>query len=488
MAKKIPSDAEQTGAKLYIESTLLRIAGALFCHDAKRAPLQTQEIELNRGSMEKHISIRPDPKLGQPGPLAHKIFVALIKKHSDYGRPVAKEIHFTRREIGRLIGRKHWGGRDSEQLARALHEIHYTFVKTHFKTAGGAFAEHSFSVFPEILIERREFASDPIEACTITLAQPIISSLVDEHFTCLNHSMMQDFGTIGQALYMRTFFHFANLYNGVNGSQLSLQKRYDDICRDWLGGLSVHRQKSTIVRNQLGPHLDKLVAAGFLASFDLEKAKRDSGFVVTFRPGHAFFDDFDRFYRRGARTTSPAVTSSQETKEPLRFAYLFAEKRTGLPVSSIAYVNSKDVETARQMLTEISIEDAAAFVDFALAAAKNTNFDVQTLGGLRQYLALFKSRQTSEISIREKTADWQRVETLKNAYESYRRQEAEALFATLPAEERQAIDQLARSSANGYRGSLQEAMTDTKRRQITIERYGYRIKSAEEWASLAQAS
>ena len=56
--------------KLYMENTLLRVAGALFCHDAKRAPTRTAEIELNRGMKEKNINIRPDPRLGQPGPLA----------------------------------------------------------------------------------------------------------------------------------------------------------------------------------------------------------------------------------------------------------------------------------------------------------------------------------------------------------------------------------------------------------------------------------
>jgi hypothetical protein len=88
------------------------------------------------------------------------------------GSGAPREISFTRREIGRLIGRKDWGGRDSEQLSRALHEIHYTFITTHFKSSDGRYKEHSFNVFSEMLIERREFASDPIEACTVTLTEP----------------------------------------------------------------------------------------------------------------------------------------------------------------------------------------------------------------------------------------------------------------------------------------------------------------------------
>ena len=50
--------------KMFMENTLLRIAGALFCHDAKRAPTRTEEIELNKGIKEKNIVIRPDPRLG----------------------------------------------------------------------------------------------------------------------------------------------------------------------------------------------------------------------------------------------------------------------------------------------------------------------------------------------------------------------------------------------------------------------------------------
>src|SRR3954454_12598557 len=349
--------------KLYLENNLLRIAGALFCHDPKRATLRTGEIQLNTAIPEKRITIRPDPTLGQPGQLAHKIFVALIKKHSDYGRPVSNEISFTCREIGRLIGRKEWGGKDSEQLSRALREIHYTFITTHFKEEGGRFVEHSFNIFPQVWIERREFESDPIEACTVTLAEPIVRSLRDNHFVCLNHALMMQLGTIGQALYMRLFFHFANLY--TNPAQpLAFQKRYDDICAEWLGGLRAHPQRSIIEHNQLGPHLRQLVAAGFLASYDIAKAKNATGLVLAFTPGQSFYDDYDRFYRRHTRSVIRAEVQpdQRETGDPLKLAYLFAEKRTGHKVSSITFVNSKDVQTAKQLLTEITITEAPSSI------------------------------------------------------------------------------------------------------------------------------
>src|ERR687884_619859 len=267
--------------KLYMENNLLRIAGALFCHDPKRAALRTAKIQLTAASPEKRITIRPDPTLGQPGQLAHKIFVALIKKHSDYGRPVSNEISFTRREIGRLIGRKEWGGKDSEQLSRALREIHYTFITTHFKESG--------------------------------------RSLRDDHFVCLNHVLITQLGTIGQALYMRLFFHFANLYTNPAQS-LAFQKRYNDICAEWLGGLRVHPQRSIVEHNQLGPHLRQLVAAGFLASYEIAKAKNAAGLVIAFTPGQGFFDDYDRFYRRRARgaVRAEAQPDQRERGDPLK--------------------------------------------------------------------------------------------------------------------------------------------------------------------------
>jgi hypothetical protein len=70
----------QQTEKLYMENTLLRVAGALFCHDPKREAMRTEEIELGSGTSEKTIVISPDPTLGQPGQLAHKIFIALLKE------------------------------------------------------------------------------------------------------------------------------------------------------------------------------------------------------------------------------------------------------------------------------------------------------------------------------------------------------------------------------------------------------------------------
>jgi len=479
------AEGNTRAGKLYMENNLLRAAGALFCHDQKRGAARTQEIQLDREIHEKRITIRPDSKLGQPGPLAHKVFVALIKKHSDYGRPILNEISFTRREIGRLIGRKDWGGKDSEQLSRALHEIHDTFIKTHFKNGSGRYVEHSFNIFPQLWIERREFASDPIEACTVSLAEPIVQSLQDEHFVCLNHILMQQLGTIGQALYMRLFFHFANLYTRP-AQHLVFQKRYEDICAEWLGGLTVHAHRS-VVEHQLGAHLHQLVSTGFLTTYNITKSKMDGALVVSFEPGPAFYDDYDRFYRRGSRGARHADINpdNRQIGEPLKLAYLFAEKRTGQRVSSVAFVNSKDVNTAKQILAEVTFKEAPAFLDFALAAARETNFDVQTLGGLRQYLARYKARQIAEASEKRQKVTSDKTEAERLAYDHYRRQKAQALFQSLPKKEQGIIDDMAERAAARFSGSLRTSMRGVYRAQITAQRHPENIKTLDQWKEAA---
>ncbi|QAU49678.1 replication initiator protein A [Bradyrhizobium guangzhouense] len=478
-------DAPSTVEKIYMENTLLRISGALFCHDAKRASTRTQEIALNHNAKEKAVFIRPDPALGQPGPLAHKIFVALIKKHSNYGRPIRSDISFTKRELTRLIGRKKWGGRDSEELTLALREIQYAFVRTNFKTDEGRHAEHSFNIFPEVYLERRERETDPVERCTVTLARPIVESLKDEHFTCLNHALMAQLGTIGQALYMRLFFHFANLYMDNSRKRPTFRKRYEDVCTEWLGGLTVHAQPSVIERDQLGPHLRKLRALSFLASYDIARAADGKGFVLSFRPGAAFITDYERFYRGCQAEMQFEFQSDQhETAEPLKIAYMFLEKRTGQPAAAIPYVPTKDVETAKFLLAKVPFDEMPQFIDYALVEAKKTNFDVKTLGGLRQYLASYierRQRRAADTKAAQQALSEEHAEEERIEYGTYRRRAADVLFVSLSLSEQEEIRALVMTEVGKGGGPIRSHLADMARARITAERHPDKIQPFEDW-------
>ena len=252
---------------------------------------------------------------------------------------------------------------------------------------------------------------------------------------------MAELGTIGQALYMRLFFHFANLYDGRNARGLSFPKRYDDMCREWLGGLTVLQHRSKIIGEQLGPHLAQLIATGFLAGYSVEKAKTREGFVVTLKPGKLFFEDYDRFYRNRKQGDLQFEFHGErrDIAEPLRVAYLFAEKRTGQPVTSIAFVPSKDVETAKQILAEVPFSEMANFISFGLEQASRTNFNVQTLGGLKQYLAPYLTERSKRGAAKaeQKSREAREVSeaTLRDRHSEYERGRAAdmaTLFASLP--------------------------------------------------------
>jgi hypothetical protein len=363
-----------------------------------------------------------------------------------------------------------------------------TSVTAFFKNQKGRFYENRFNIFPRVLIERKNSHTDPIEACTITLAEPIVTSLRDEHFTCLNHFLMKQLGTIGQALYMRLFFHFANLYEEQTKKRLAFPKRYDDICNEWLGGLKILEYKSHILKDQLGSHLSRLINVGFLSSFSIDKAKTRPGFVITFRPGPAFFQDYERFYRHRnqGELQWDFQADRRDVAEPLRVAHLFTAKRTKQDVKQITFALSPDVEAARQLLTHISFQEADAFLDYALGQAASTRFDVQTLAGLKQYIPGYLATRESRARAKtqaEAAARQKAQEALRTAYDRFRRDQARDLYATLPEDERAIIDEEARRTSTGFEGSLAERMLDIRKSSITAQRHSDEIKTFDEWRS-----
>jgi hypothetical protein len=176
--------------------------------------------------------------------------------------------------------------------------------------------------------------------------------------------------------------------------------------------------------------------------------------------------------------------------EPLKVAHLFLEKRFGRAATGIPYVSSKEVENAKHVLGRLPFEQVPAFLDFALAQARTTKFDVQALGGLKQYLSSYIERQAAQkppVSARkaEDDATRDRIE-----YDRFRRLEADRLFATLPAAERATIEHLAHDNAplrTKAKGPLSDIMFGIERARITIERHPGRVLSVTEWKQRRRA-
>jgi hypothetical protein len=361
-------------------------------------------------------------------------------------------------------------------------------VLAHFKH-GERFVEHDFSIFNEVMIERRNAATDPIVACTVVIADPIIQSLNDKHFTCLNHTLMQEVSSIAGAFYMRLFHHFASHYNGKHLDRVSFKKRYDDICVEWLGGLTVLKYKSAIERDQLGAHLDQLVKAGFLKSYAITHAETREGFVISFRPGARFVSDYNNFYvrRQQGDFQFNFHDESRSIGEPHEVAYLFIEKRTGRKREGIPYVSSKDVETAKDLLAAIPMEQMNAFLNYALSEAERTRFDLQTLGGVRLYLNGYlqvgERHAAEKAKVAAKQAEEREADDRAD-YNRYLRNAVAELFDSLTAPEQTAIENLARAKAHtpiGGTGYLSNTFYELERTRLTIERNPGKLPSFDQW-------
>ena len=129
------------------------------------------------------------------------------------------------------------------------------------------------------------------------------------------------------------------------------------------------------------------------------------------------------------------------------------------------------------------------FLDYALAEAAKTRFDLQTLGGVKQYLNGYlearQRRAAAKIAMAAREAE-ERDTNNRVEYGSFRRTQADQLFTTLPAEEQAAIEALARaiSVPNGRTdGPLAQTLFKLKRAQITADRYPDRITSFENWTT-----
>src|SRR5207253_1984772 len=121
-----------------------------------------------------------------------------------------------------------------------------------------------------------------------------------------------------------------------------------------------------------------------------------------------------------------------------------------------------------------------------LAEAKKTNFDIKTLGGTKQYLAGFlalRQRKAADEAQQAARKAREQEDAQRQAYDRYRRLAAADIFAALPKSEQGIIKGLAQTHAAKFKGSLQDSMADFGRIRFTIERYGERLITFEQWQS-----
>ncbi len=467
-----------------MENNLLRVMGYLFCHDPRAAATHVEPITDIDKIAKRQVTIEPHPSYGQPGPADFKIFLAILKKLSDYGRPVPNKVYFSQQELARLTNRA-WGGKTGKEFIHSLYTLAHTRVTMPFYRNGKDEPTiANFSVPSEFTVQPR---GRSIEACEVLIPEFIQRSLDDRFFSCLNYNRIRGTPTIQAALYIRLFHHFANLAEGGTRNSVQMRKRYDDICKEWLGGIAVRTHKSHIVRDQLGVHLDALVANKFLRSYSIDKTAAGDGFNITFLPGSGFHDDYNRFYKNRFQNELQFkfFEEQQSIGHPLELVRRFHEFRTGEKITA-SHVTQAEQQYALTLIQELTFEGALAFVDYGVKRARAGNYAVNTLSGLKAYYGDFLKERDTLAKAQAAVAERIRIEQAKNEaeeYDAFRRFEADRLFAAAPVEVQQSIETIAVVQAkakSSFLGNTVGSLVVRLERDKLIDKH-FSIPSLEEW-------
>jgi len=218
-----------------------------------------------------------------------------------------------------------------------------------------------------------------ITECVVQVHDVIVASLNRHHAVWLNYQRLAALDPIAAVLYKRLFYHFSNTYTPRRArSTLKFEKDYEDICREWLGGLKPEKYKSRIEK-QLGRYLADVHATGIISSFEIAERTKGVGFKLVFHPGDAFFADYERFYLRAQdATASKRVARETLNPQPLQLVSYF-HKLLGHEGDTFT---EKETAQASELLHRYSEPEVRSLIDYAVERFKETRFTPSFFGAI----------------------------------------------------------------------------------------------------------
>jgi hypothetical protein len=288
------------------------------------------------------------------------------------------------------------------------------------------------------------------------------------------------------ALYKRLYFDFSNIYSKKRSKDFTFRKDYADICRIWLGGLKVLRFKAKILKEQLGRHCEALKKRGLIKKYEIEKNAAQDGFNIVFHPGEGFFEDYERFYSRKFQTELPFTLAYDENtiQKPQEAVRYFYQKLYGTDTVSDIALSEKETSFASSLFERHNAEEIRTFVDYGLAEATKTNFDIKTFGGLKKYYLPYTKHLTARARTTTKEAeeDEKRVQERKlAAYDFYRQEEVAKIRGALSLDEIEAIENRIREELEAQHSGAKIFSGWIRQRadRAIAEKHG--VLSFEEW-------
>jgi hypothetical protein len=253
------------------------------------------------------------------------------------------------------------------------------------------YLEANFYFLPETWFSKKDGS---IRDCVVKIADPILNSLNRRHIAFFNLDRLNTLDIIGMVLYKRIFFHFSNIYHPNKArSTLTLEKSYEDICSEWLGGLKAERYASKVAQ-QLGRHLDAIKATGLIRRYEIKTRADKKGLKIVFAPGEGFFEDYQTYYigQPKLKERSKEALSVRHIQKPFELVAYFHDR---MGHKGNTYLE-KEIAQASELLEHYSEADIRELIDYAVAGARETNFKMQHFGAVvRSYLERWKGERST---------------------------------------------------------------------------------------------
>lgn len=442
------------------ELQMVRLEGRYFCFDKHEAKARTGVLEYRDGN--RGLVIEVSQRFGHPSLLAYKVLQAVFRKITEAGKPYPDTIVLGQRELGRLVGRDSFGGRDAQQLHQAISQLRNTNVELYLyddakdaePQSAKAFKTWSFSILANVGFVGTGDATRPqhIHTAVLRLDPTIAENLRAGHFAIYNWERLEGMEPLTAALYKRLYLHLSNLYETqYNRANLKFEKDYEAVCAQWLGGLKPERFKSRIAY-QMKTHFDNLCASGLVREVSIEP-KVKGGFKLVFRPSDGFFADYEMFYlgasnepklkaqakdiEKNIATNAQPTKHQSELLAPLQAVTYFYQKLHGITAPATADAASitdahnaiypeRDIAFARTMMDKLGADGLTQLIDFAITQAPLTRFDMKSIRAVETYLVAWQmhsAKQAAQNEQSQRRAETQRREQkheqLKSAYAQF---------------------------------------------------------------------
>lgn len=473
------------------ELQVIRLEGRYFCFDTREAH-KRQGGTFKYQDGQRELVIEVDPRFGHPSSLAYKVLQAAFRKVTLEGKPFPDVVSFSLRELGRLVGRDLFGGRDSKELYGAIRQLQKTDITLVLRDPNGEnFRSYSFALVIASGFVGDGEATDParLKAVALRLHPVIMDSMRAEHFAIFNWERISALEPLTAALYKRLYLHFSNLFENAHSRRsLRFEKSYADICNEWLGGLKPEVYKSRIAY-QLRNHFKVLQEIGLIRSVSVEYMADGKNFKLVFNPGAGFFADYETFYL-GSRARVLQFTQAADEANisaPLKLVSDFYAKLYNTESLDDNIFSEKDTEFARQLLVEHGEEGAKDLFAYALEQAPLTKFNMQTIHAVRSFIPKWLADRDARLKLRERAkaeAKGRRETQLQSEYDDYCEAEIHRYLETCSSEEIAEIKQLAEEETKDSPAMFRT--TSQRLAEHRIVRARCSMPSVEEWLANRQ--